>query len=150
MMGSMPTNNYSAAALHAMVGDFVNMNYTDRPLLILIAGPYRSNTGDDPAKIAENLRHMNEVALHVFRLGHVPITGEAIALPLIETAGSQRIGDEIFNEIFHPISRRLIDRIDAVLRIGGASRGADEMVILAREAGKRIYSSISEIVKVEA
>ena len=150
MMGPMPTNNYSAAALHAMVGDFVNMNYTDRPLLILIAGPYRSNTGDDPAKIAENLRHMNEVALHVFRLGHVPITGEALALPLIETAGSQRIGDEVFNEIFHPISRRLIDRIDAVLRIGGASRGADEMVILAREAGKRIYSSISEIVKVEA
>jgi len=150
MMGSMPTNNYSAAALHAMVGDFVNMNYTDRPLLILIAGPYRSNTGDDPAKIAENLRHMNEVALHVFRLGHVPITGEALALPLIETAGSQRIGDEVFNEIFHPISRQLIDRIDAVLRIGGASRGADEMVILAREAGKRIYSSISEIVKVEA
>jgi len=146
----MPTNNYSAAALHAMVGDFVNMNYTDRPLLILIAGPYRSNTGDDPAKIAENLLHMNEVALHVFRLGHVPITGEALALPLIETAGSQRIGDEVFNEIFHPISRRLIDRIDAVLRIGGASRGADEMVILAREAGKRIYSSISEIVKVEA
>ena len=150
MMGPMPTNNYSAAALHAMVGDFVNMNYTDRPLLILIAGPYRSNTGDDPAKIAENLLHMNEVALHVFRLGHVPITGEALALPLIETAGSQRIGDEVFNEIFHPISRRLIDRIDAVLRIGGASRGADEMVILAREAGKRIYSSISEIVKVEA
>jgi len=150
MMGPMPTNHYSAAALHGMVGDFVNMNCPESPLLILIAGPYRSNTGDDPAKIAENLRHMNEVALHVFRLGHVPITGEALALPLIETAGSQRIGDEVFNEIFHPISRRLIDRIDAVLRIGGASRGADEMVILAREAGKRIYSSISEIVKVEA
>jgi hypothetical protein len=47
---------------------------------------------------------MNEVALDVFRLGHVPITGEAIALPLIETAGSKEIGDEVFNEIFHPIS----------------------------------------------
>ena len=89
-MGPMPTNHYSSPALHAIVGDFVNMNYPDRPLLILIAGPYRSNTGDDPAKIAENLRHMNEVALDVFRLGHVPITGEALALPSIETAGSQK------------------------------------------------------------
>ena len=92
---------------------------------------------------------MNQVALDVFRLGHVPITGEAIALPLIEVAGSKEIGDEVFNEIFHPISRRLIHRIDAVLRIGGASQGADEMVILAREAGKRIYSTISEIANVE-
>jgi len=92
---------------------------------------------------------MNEVALDVFRLGHIPITGEAIALPLIKVAGSKEIGDEVFNEIFHPISRRLIHRIDAVLRIGGASRGADEMVILAREAGKRIYSNISEIVRIE-
>jgi hypothetical protein len=125
------------------------MNSTDRPFLILIAGPYRSNTGDDPAKIDENLRQMNEVGLDVFRLGHIPITGEAIALPLIEAAGSKQIGDEVFDEIFHPISRRLIHRIDAVLRIGGASRGADEMVILAREAGKRIYSTISEIAKVE-
>ena len=149
MMTPMPTNHYSAAGLHAIFGDFVNMNSTDRPLLVLIAGPYRSNTGDDPSKIAENLRQMNEVALDVFRLGHVPITGEAIALPLIETAGSKEIGDEVFNEIFHPISRRLIPRIDAVLRIGGASRGADEMVILAREAGKRIYSTISEIAEVE-
>ena len=35
-----------------MVGQFEDMNLTVRPLLILIAGPYRSNTGDDPAKIA--------------------------------------------------------------------------------------------------
>ena len=92
---------------------------------------------------------MNEMALDVFRLGHIPITGEAIALPLIEVAGSKEIGDEVFDEIFHPISRRLIHRIDAVLRIGGASKGADEMVILAKEAGKRIYSTISEITKIE-
>ena len=145
----MPTNHYSAAALHAIFGDFLNMNCTGRPLLVLVAGPYRSNTGDDPARIAENLRQMNEAALAVFRLGHIPITGEAIALPLIEVAGSKEIGDEVFDEIFHPISRRLIHRIDAVLRIGGASKGADEMVILAKEAGKRIYSTISEITKIE-
>jgi hypothetical protein len=66
-------------------------------------------------------------------------------LPLIEVAGSEEIGDPIFNEIFHPIARRLIHRIDAVLRIEGPSRGADEMVASAREAGKKIYWAISEI-----
>jgi len=126
------------------------MNTTDRPFLILIAGPYGSNTGDDPAKIAENMRRMNEAGLAVFRLGHIPVTGEALALPLIEVAGSKETGDLIFNEIFHPIARRLIDRIDAVLRIGGPSRGADEMVASAREAGKRIYLAISEIARVQS
>jgi hypothetical protein len=126
------------------------MNSTEKPLLILIAGPYRSNTGDDPAKIAENMRQMNEAGLTVFRLGHLPVTGEALALPLIELAGSQEIGDEVFNEIFHPMARRLLPKIDAVLRIGGPSRGADEMVILARAGGKRIYSALSEIPKLKS
>ena len=64
----------------------------DRALLILVAGPYRSYTNDDPAKIAENYLRMNEAALQLFRRGHTPVTGEAIALPLIELAGSKRMG----------------------------------------------------------
>jgi hypothetical protein len=69
------------------------------PLLILIAGPYRSNTNDDPSLIEANYRRMNEVALELFRKGHLPITGEAIALPLIQVAGSQTLGDAIWNEM---------------------------------------------------
>jgi hypothetical protein len=42
---------------------------------------------------------MNEVALELFRKGHLPITGEAIALPLIQVAGSQTLGDAIWNEM---------------------------------------------------
>lgn len=117
----------------------------NKPLLILVAGPYRSNTGDDPEKIAHNLHQMNSVSLRLFRLGHIPVTGEALALPLVATAGSKQIGDEVFNEIFHPIARRLIERVDAVLRIGGPSAGADEMVTLARAAGKIVYTAIDEI-----
>jgi len=124
------------------------MPHQNRPLLILVAGPYRSNTGDDPEKIANNLQVMNTVGLELFRLGHIPITGEALALPLIAVAGSQQIGDEIFNEIFHPIARRLIERVDAVLRVGGLSSGADEMVTLARAAGKLVYMAIDEIQRV--
>lgn len=121
-----------------------------RPRFILIAGPYRSNTHDDPSLIEANYRRMNEVALELFRMGHLPITGEAIALPLIEVAGSQVLGDSIWNEIFHPIGRRLVGLVDAVLRVGGPSVGADEMVTLARAAAKPVYFSTAEVPPVAA
>jgi len=113
--------------------------------MILIAGPYRSGTNDDPVLIAANVRAMTEMALRVFRAGHLPVMGEWFALPLIELAGSRRIGDEVFNEIFHPISRQLVARCDACLRIGGPSAGADEMVELARQAGKSIFMRFEDI-----
>src|SRR3712207_6699411 len=89
----------------------------DRALLILVAGPYRSGTGDDPAKLQANVDAMNAAALEVFHAGHLPVTGEALALPIIELAGSREDGDAVFDEVFHPISRRLVKRCGAVLRI---------------------------------
>lgn len=118
---------------------------TSPPLLVLVAGPYRSGTGDDPAKLAANVELMNRAALEVFRRGHVPVTGEAVALPLIELAGSARVGDAVFDEIFHPIARRLLDRCDAVLRVGGASAGADEMVGRAAAGGKLVARSVDDL-----
>src|SRR6202158_5539 len=112
--------------------------------MILVAGPYRSGTNDDPTLIAKNVAHMTEVSLQLFRAGHLPVMGEWYALPLIEHAGSTGIGDPVFNEIFHPISRRLIAKCDGCLRIGGASAGADEIVALARLHGKAVYFSLSE------
>jgi hypothetical protein len=116
-----------------------------KPLMILVAGPYRSGTGDDPARIAANLHAMQAAALQLFRAGHVPLTGEALALPLIELAGSQAIGDAVFNEVFHPLARRLVARCDACLRIGGASQGADEMVALAQAHGAAIYHRLEDV-----
>jgi hypothetical protein len=115
------------------------------PLMILVAGPYRSGTGDDPALIARNMHAMNAAGLALFRRGHLPITGEALALPLIETAGSTRIGDATFDEIFHPIAERVARRCDAVLRIGGASVGADAMVRIFAGLGRPQYRSIDEV-----
>jgi hypothetical protein len=115
------------------------------PQMILVAGPYRSGTNDDPALIARNVAAMTGVALHLFRAGHLPVMGEWFALPLIEHAGSTKIGDPAFNEIFHPISRRLVAKCDGCLRIGGASVGADEMVEIARQQGKRIYHALEDI-----
>ena len=97
-------------------------------LLVLVAGPYRGGTGDDPAKLAANVTAMNTAALDVFRAGHLPVTGEALALPLID-----------------PIARRLLARCDAVLRIGVASAGADEMVAIARDQGKLVVDAVDQL-----
>lgn len=115
------------------------------PLMILVAGPYRSGTNDDPELIAGNVRAMAEMALKLFRAGHLPVLGEWFALPLIELAGSKRIGDAAFDEIFHPISRRLVAKCDACLRIGGPSQGADEMVALARSFRKQVFFRYEDV-----
>ncbi|MCX4825606.1 DUF4406 domain-containing protein [Streptomyces sp. NBC_01142] len=121
------------------------MTVAPHPLMILVAGPYRSGTGDDPARLAAHVRAMNETALSLFRAGHLPVTGEALALPLLEVAGSARPGDAAFEEIFHPVAERLLARCDAVLRIGGTSAGADMMVEQARAAEKDVYTALAEI-----
>jgi len=116
-----------------------------KTLMVLVAGPYRSGTHDDPTLIAKNVAAMTEAALQLFRAGHLPVLGEWFALPLIEQAGSQRIGDAVFDEIFHPVARRLVAKCDACLRIGGPSTGADEMVALARQHGKSVYFDVQEL-----
>jgi hypothetical protein len=121
------------------------MSTTPEMLMILVAGPYRSGTGDDPALLAQNVRDMERYALPIFRAGHIPIVGEWLALPLAELAGSRRPGDEAFDEVFHPIAERLLERCDAVLRVGGASQGADMMVRVARERGLAVFGALSDV-----
>jgi len=116
-----------------------------KPMMILIAGPYRSGTGDDPQKMAANVNHMESFALPIFRLGHIPVLGEWFALPLLQLAGSATVGDKAFNEIFHPVAERLLEKCDAVLRVGGASQGADLMVEVARRQGLQIYTELEQI-----
>ena len=114
-------------------------------LMILVAGPYRGGTGDDPVKIQANVEAMEEMSLKVFRRGHLPVMGEWFVLPLLKHAGSKKIGDAVFDEIFHPVARELIGKCDAVLRIGGASTGADDMVATGQRLSKRIFRDLAEI-----
>ena len=125
-------------------------NTLAKSMMILIAGPYRSGTGDDPEKIADNVRLMESFALPLFRLGHIPLLGEWLALPLVHLAGSRQLGDDAFNEIFHPIAERLLEKCDGVLRVGGDSKGADQMVAQARQKGLKIYTKLEQIPLVEA
>ncbi|MEO7212315.1 DUF4406 domain-containing protein [Mucilaginibacter sp.] len=116
-----------------------------KSLTILIAGPYRSGTNDDPILMAQNLQRMEEAALPLFRAGHIPIIGEWFALPLLKQAGCKYAGDEIYEEISYPIARRLITRCDAILRIEGASKGADGDVKFAEGIGLKVYYSLDDI-----
>jgi hypothetical protein len=118
--------------------------------MILVAGPYRSGTSDDPEKMAANVRAMEAYALPLFRAGHIPVVGEWLALPMVALAGSRRVGDEPFNEIFHPIAERLLDRCDAILRVGGPSQGADVLVARARDRGLKVFERLSQVPGCEA
>ncbi|AOI91481.1 DUF4406 domain-containing protein [Burkholderia pseudomultivorans] len=115
------------------------------PQLVLVAGPYRSGTDGDPARIAANLRRLETAALAVYRRGHVPMIGEWLSLPLAAAAGSRQVGDAVSDAFLYPAAHRLLRRCDAVLRIDGASRGADADVSLARRLGKPVYLSLDEL-----
>ncbi|HTI92426.1 MAG TPA: hypothetical protein VL727_17650 [Puia sp.] len=114
-------------------------------MLILIAGPYRSGTNDDPRLMRRNLKNLESVALPLFRKGHVPVIGEWIALPLIGLAGSSKPGDAAWEEVQYPVAHRLLEKCDAVLRLEGASKGADEDVRVARERGLKVYFRLEEV-----
>lgn len=114
--------------------------------MILIAGPYRSGTNDDPNLMEQNLRRLEEVALPLFRAGHLPMIGEWAALPLMRIAGSQKPGDPAYLEIAYPIAKRMLEKCDAVLRLPGESKGADQDVRIATELGLKVYYNLEEII----
>ena len=116
-----------------------------RGMQILVAGPYRSGTGDDPVLMAANVAAMQAVCLPLYAKGHMPVLGEWLALPMLALAGSTRVGDLVYEELFHAHATRLLSHCDAVLRIGGASQGADQMVDVAHGLGLPVYLSLDEI-----
>lgn len=115
------------------------------PMLILIAGPYRSGTGDDPELMAGNLARLEEAAWPIFRAGHVPMIGEWVALPVLRSAGATGVQDPLASQVMYPTAERLLQHCDAVLRLPGQSTGADQDVAIARERGIPVYHDVAEI-----
>lgn len=121
-----------------------------KPMMILIAGPYRSGTGDDPARMAANLRRLEAAAWPIFQKGHVPMIGEWVALPVLDGAvldgaGGDVVGGPLYDAVLHPTAHRLLAHCDAVLRLEGASAGADNDVRIAHERGIPVYRALEEI-----
>jgi hypothetical protein len=119
-------------------------------MLILIAGPYRSGTGDDPARMAENLKRLEAPAYALFKAGHTPMIGEWVALPVWNAAGGERVGDALYEEIFHPVAGRLLALCDGVLRLPGASKGADNDVAIAGQRGIPVWYELADVPGVSA
>ncbi|WP_244199998.1 DUF4406 domain-containing protein [Amycolatopsis thailandensis] len=116
-----------------------------KPLMILIAGPFRSGTGDDPELLARNLARLEEAAWPIFRSGHVPMIGEWVALPVLRGAGGKTVADPIAKDVMYPTADRLLHHCDAVLRLPGESAGADQDVAIALSRGLAVYHRVEDI-----
>ena len=116
-----------------------------KPLLILIAGPYASGTGGDPTLMAKNLAHLEQAAWPIFQAGHIPMIGEWVALPVLASAGASGPLDPLAAEVMYPTAERLLQHCDAVLRLPGESRGADQDVAIATARGIPVYYSLDEV-----
>ncbi len=120
-------------------------NTAAKPLLILIAGPYASGTGGDPDLMRRNLDRLEQAAWPIFKAGHIPMIGEWVALPVLSSAGATGPSDPLAAEVMYPTAQRLLQHCDAVLRLPGESRGADQDVAIAEELGLPVYTSLSEV-----
>jgi len=104
-----------------------------------------SGTNGDEESIARNLKAMEDYALPIYQKGHLAVVGEWFAWPVIRQAGGDSHSSPQFSEYQYPVAHRLLEKCDAVLRIPGASRGADLEMEKARELGKIIFTSLDEI-----
>jgi hypothetical protein len=106
---------------------------------IMVSGPYTSGARDASVR-SRNLAAMNDAALKLFELGHTPVIGVNMALPMIERAGAEH-----FERIMMPVSLALAERCDACLRIGGPSAGADAEADVFRAQGKPVFGAIQDV-----
>lgn len=116
-----------------------------KSLMILIAGPYRSGTHDDPDKMRRNLETLESAAWPIFEKGHVPMIGEWAALPILRSGGGGVPGSALYDAVMYPTAHRLLARCDGVLRLSGVSAGADNDVRIAKERGIPVWTDIAEI-----
>ncbi|WP_237657008.1 DUF4406 domain-containing protein [Agreia sp. COWG] len=119
-------------------------------MMILIAGPYASGTDGDPALMQQNLERLEQAAWPLFRAGHIPMIGEWVALPVLRSAGATGPSDPLAAEVMYPTAERLLQRCDAVLRLPGDSRGADQDVAIALSRNLPVYFSLDEVPGVPA
>ena len=106
-------------------------------MLIAVAGPYSADT---PEQRQRNLDLMNDAAVGVMKLGHIPVIGVNAALPVIGRLGP----DANRYEAMMAISLALVDKCEAILVIGesaGVSRERD----LVQSKGLPVYWDVKDI-----
>jgi hypothetical protein len=106
---------------------------------IMVSGPY-STGAPTPAERERNLAELNRIGVELFRKGHVPVVGVNLVLPICDAAGRAN-----YDAIMSPLCLALAERCDAVLRLDGASAGADQEVEHIRARGGIVYRSLAEV-----
>jgi hypothetical protein len=72
--------------------------------------------------------------------------GEWVALPVLSSAGaSDGPLDPLAEQVMYPTAQRLLQHCDAVLRLPGESKGADQDVKIAQELGIPVYHALDEV-----
>lgn len=113
-------------------------------MLIMIAGPY---SAADTSQRRTNLLRLQQAALAVRGLGHIPVIGENLGLPMVmdlakplaEVPTAPRAKEWIQQLTLH-----LATRCDAVLLLA-SSPGADREVQAVLDHGGRLFISVDEI-----
>ena len=113
-----------------------------KQLWIMVAGPYNSGAKNDTDR-KENLDGLNRIGYEIFQKGHIPIIGVNMALPIIDLVGKEK-----FDELMMPISLAAAKKCDAVIRVGGESKGADQELELIRSNGGTLFNSVDDIPKI--
>lgn len=109
------------------------------PMLIAVAGPYSADTSEQRRR---NLDALNQAAVQVMRLGHIPVIGVNAALPIVECLGADQY------EAMMTISLALVDKCDAILVIGESAGVKRERDLIASK-GLPVYVALSEIPEVQ-
>lgn len=68
-----------------------------------------------------------------------------MALPVLASAGADGVRDPLAEQVMYPTAQRLLQHCDAVLRLPGASTGADADVAIATELGLPVYTRLEDV-----
>ena len=72
--------------------------------------------------------------------------GEWVALPVLSSAGATAGPlDPLAEQVMYPAAERLLQHCDAVLRLPGESKGADQDVAIANSRGIPVYHALEEV-----
>jgi hypothetical protein len=111
-------------------------------LVVLVASPFLWQPGQEPAPVARDAGALGEIASRLLEAGHVAITGEMLALPIM--AACSRGGASV-DEILNAVLARIARRCDACLRVGGPSRAADEAARMIADLGLPVFRRVEDV-----
>ena len=110
---------------------------------VMISGPYTHGAKNAQDR-QKNLDRLNKIALEVFKKGYIPIIGMNMALPIVNTSHDENL----FDKMMMPVALALVSRCDYLLRVEGASSGADDETELALSLGKMVFYNINDIPRI--